>query len=309
MGKNHPQTANIIYELGCFFFVKPEDLGFKSEQSWNIDEAEKWLLKSYDSFKEAVGEDHPDCARVLNRLGSLYIERTDFAKADENLTKALDIRVNKLGLYHSRVAQTYKHTLTLYQLQEKLKEATDRGTKALEIVGLLYGADTIQYALILLRMAEISIKAKKIDISKTLLNDALVIFEKHNHTDHIQSTKQTLASLNAPPPPPPPKFLIPQELAPEATKDMLRQSGRQQLLQDIVNFTQNKALKREEKQSKAKNEDIKQNWWKQNYQGKKVIQDKAKKLVQMVQYDEMEQDDDAYFEEQIVERVMNKKKK
>jgi len=297
MGVNHPLTANIIYELGCFFFIKPEELGYKTEKSWNIDKAEKWLLRAFESIKEAVGEDHPDCARVLNRLGSLYIERTQFGPAEEYLTKALNIRTKKLGLYHSRVAQTYKHMLTLYQLQEKLKLATDCGTKSLEILSRLYGNDTVQYAFILLRLAEISTKAGTIEISKTILAEVITIFEARNSIEHIETTRQLLDTLSRPPPPPPPPLplnLTPPELAPEATEDMKKQNTRQQLLSEIVNFGKKKTQLAHGEQKLASNEELKRQWWKQNYKGNKVLLHQHLKDEQVVQYSE-EADDDAYF--------------
>jgi len=87
---------------------------------------------------------------------------------------------------------------------------------------------------------------------------------------------------------------MPIELAPEATDEMLKTNSRQQLLTDIVNFGNRKKLN-QAKQQKAENDELKVNWWKQNYKGNKVIQDESLKREQLVQYDD-EQEDDDYFE-------------
>jgi hypothetical protein len=47
----------------------------------------------------------------------LYIEQVQFDKAEQNLKRALEIRLKAYGENHTRVAQTYKHLLTLYELQ------------------------------------------------------------------------------------------------------------------------------------------------------------------------------------------------
>lgn len=51
------------------------------------------------------------------RLGSLYIERTQYDMAEKYFKQALEIRKKKLGPMHARVAQTLKHMITLYEMQ------------------------------------------------------------------------------------------------------------------------------------------------------------------------------------------------
>jgi len=112
--------------------------------------------------------------------------------------------------------------------------------------------------------------------------------------------KSLIDSLTRPPPPPPPPpslFGIKQELAPEATREMKKETARQQLLVDIVNFGQKK-LKGAQKKNKPKNEELKHNWWAQNYHGAKVIQNQSEKKKQKIQYKE-EQDDDDYMQENL----------
>ena len=57
------------------------------------------------------------------RLGSLYIERVELERAQTVFQRALKIREEKLGKDHSRVAQTLRHMITLYELQENFQDA------------------------------------------------------------------------------------------------------------------------------------------------------------------------------------------
>ena len=76
-GETHPNTANVVYELGCFFFVKPEDLagGDDGDAEWSTDLAEDHYNRALTMFIDAYGDIHPSVARVYLRLGTLYIER------------------------------------------------------------------------------------------------------------------------------------------------------------------------------------------------------------------------------------------
>lgn len=48
--------------------------------------------------------------------------------------KALAIREKQFGPEHSRVGQTLKHMITLYEMQEKWQEALNVGNRALDIL-------------------------------------------------------------------------------------------------------------------------------------------------------------------------------
>lgn len=63
------------------------------------------------------GEDSLEVATAYLRLGALYTECNRFEDAEKALRKSLEIRQSKLGPNHSRVAQSLKHLLTLYELQ------------------------------------------------------------------------------------------------------------------------------------------------------------------------------------------------
>jgi tetratricopeptide (TPR) repeat protein len=313
VGQDHPTTAEIVYELGCFFFVKPEELGarvktdvaerFKQRgfwenrdysrvtlinkkeveneenaKGWSKERAEKLFLRALTVIENTVGTEHPDYARILNRLGSLYIERVQFLKAEKYLLKALEIRLLKFGALHSRVAQTYKHLFTLYNLQEKLEQSRDCGHKALEVLRYIHGEQSIEVSNIYERLGDQCAAAGLRDEAKQYFFKAKTIRVSLLGEDH----KDTLAIVTLinglmappPPPPPPPMTIAVEDLYSQAnvdiTTEMKAQKGRDQLLDAIKNFgkmkeqlasAENKVLK----QKKAHNTEEKKGWWKQNY--------------------------------------------
>jgi len=313
VGKDHPTTAEIVYELGCFFFVKPEDVGarvntqqaerFKqrdfwaqrdysrvtlitkkegekdsNKKGWSLDKAEKMFLRALTTIENTVGTEHPDYARVLNRIGSLYIERVQFLKAEEYLLKALEIRILKFGHLHSRVAQTYKHLYTLYNLQEKLEQSRDCGQKALEVLRYIHGEQSIEVSNIYERLGDqcsgagFRDEAKQYFIKAKDIRIAL-LGEDHKDTLAIKTLINGLAAP-PPPPPPPPTIVAVEDLYAQAnveiTTEMKAQRGRNDLLNAIQNFGKMKeqlasAETCAKKEKKAANLQDKQGWWKQNY--------------------------------------------
>jgi len=313
VGKDHPITAEIVYEYGCFFFVKPEDLGsrvntnvvekFKqrdfwakrdysrvtlitkkeaekeqNQKGWSLDRAEKMFLRALTIIENTVGIDHPDYARVLNRLGSLYIERVQFLKAEEYLLKSLEIRLLKFGHLHSRVAQTYKHLFTLYNLQEKVEQSRDCGHKALEVLRFIHGEQSIEVSNIYERLADQFSVAGLRDEAKQFLIKARdipsnILGPEHKDTLAIETLINGLTAP-PPPPPPPPACIAVEDLYSQAnveiTTEMKAQRGRGDLLEAIKNFGKIKeqlasAETHAKKEKKAANLEEKKGWWRQNY--------------------------------------------
>jgi hypothetical protein len=62
---------------------------------------------------------HPDIAQLKNRLAACYMNQHQYDKAEPLLLDALHIREVRLGPHHSRVAQTLKHMISLYEQKGK----------------------------------------------------------------------------------------------------------------------------------------------------------------------------------------------
>jgi actin len=152
-------------------------------------------------------------SHILNRLGSLWVEkksaseeehRANFVKAEAYFKRALKIREEQLGPTHSRVGQTLKHMLTLYEMQEKFTEALESGTRALAISEKIFGVDHLLVASILMRMGLIcgNLDNPKADKQRALelLNKALVIRRKQVSSNHklIKETEHAIHAIEHP---------------------------------------------------------------------------------------------------------------
>jgi hypothetical protein len=83
------------------------------------------------------------------------VERVQFDRAEEAFNRALKIRETKLGKDHARVAQTLRHLITLYELQEKIPDAIKAATNCLRITKRINGEDSVQAANVELRLGQL----------------------------------------------------------------------------------------------------------------------------------------------------------
>jgi len=183
--------------------------------------AEDLFKKALKNKEDILGDSHPDVARVVNRLGTLYIEQSRYADAEACFQKALAIRIAKLGPNHSRVGQTLKHLLTLYELQEKYDRAFECGLKALQINEKILGDDHLQTSNVLLRLGTlcwamsnsddgtkylercISIREKKLGATNPQVNDAKKLLNDLLHPPVVEQSyvaSEIELDPNIPPP-------------------------------------------------------------------------------------------------------------
>ena len=88
-----------LYGLGCVAFLEDKH-----------EEAEEHFRNSLRIKETALGDSHPDVARIINRLGTLYIEQARYGEAESAFTRALSIYEKRYGPTHSRVGQVLKRT-------------------------------------------------------------------------------------------------------------------------------------------------------------------------------------------------------
>eukprot|EP00727_Mastigamoeba_balamuthi_P008715 m51a1_g4466 hypothetical protein (1454) ;mRNA; f:212409-226250 len=174
LGADHPVTADVNYYLGCLYLVERDlKLG-------NLDKSEEYLKarsiihpEALKSKEQAFGYWHPDVANVLNRLGSVYVEMSQFNDAEECFKLALEIRESALGPRHSRTAQTLKSMINLYEMQELLPKALDVAQRALDITREIFGPGHKTVANILLRIGFLYFNMGKKDESRGAFQQAI----------------------------------------------------------------------------------------------------------------------------------------
>eukprot|EP00026_Physarum_polycephalum_P000414 Phypoly_transcript_00415.p1 GENE.Phypoly_transcript_00415~~Phypoly_transcript_00415.p1 ORF type:complete len:1535 (+),score=349.28 Phypoly_transcript_00415:114-4718(+) len=290
LGPEHHYAGDNIYELGSFYFVKPEEIGSKNNnKGWAKDKAEEYFLKALAIKEKSLGPDHPDVARILNRLGSVYTERVQLNIAEQYLTRAYKIRKEKLGIYHSRVGQTLKHMMTLFQSQENASRAIECGLEAIKVFEKIGGASsntTITNILVLLSELYVQLETYKSENAKKCLLRALEMRTAKLGPDHpdVQHVQSLIKGLSVPPPPPlPARPLVPVVMEEIEEKEIpIIDSARSKLLDDIRNRAVNKAPPTI-KQKLFKELKTKKNaldsagWWKQNYAYNNPLPDPPKR--------------------------------
>jgi len=228
------------------------------------EKSEDLFKKALKNKEEILGDSHPDVARVVNRLGTLYIEQSRYCDAEACFQKALAIRIAKLGPNHSRVGQTLKHLLTLYELQEKFDRAFDCGLKALQITEKILGVEHLQTSNILLRLGTLCWAMSNEDEGTKYLERCITIREKKLGSANTQVTdaKKILNELMHPAVVEPVHVASEIELDPNIPPPV--DSVRNALLSDIQNFGKKKLRAKEEK-AERKTRAAHTTWWQQNY--------------------------------------------
>src|SRR5262249_34226135 len=121
LGDEHPSTATTMGFLGNLLAGRG-----------SFDEAEALLKRAIEI--EAVRDNRSlDYARWLNDLGGLQCERCDYPNSEQNLRRAVEIRLEKLGDSHRDVATSLGNLgLTRMQLGD-LAEAESLLRRAVDI--------------------------------------------------------------------------------------------------------------------------------------------------------------------------------
>jgi tetratricopeptide (TPR) repeat protein len=83
------------------------------------DEALKTSLATFDYLKESKLLDGPEAATTYNNLGMIYLMQGRFADSQQNLLKALDIRIRIYGDSSLEVATVWQNISDLYKLQSQ----------------------------------------------------------------------------------------------------------------------------------------------------------------------------------------------
>lgn len=111
----------------------------------NLENAEKYYMKSLKLRRQLYNSGHPLIARVLTNLGNVYMIQKNYKKALQYMQQGLEIRIRTLGETVWEVGLNYYNIAKVYfELKDK-ENACKCAAKAEEICLALYGIDSEIY--------------------------------------------------------------------------------------------------------------------------------------------------------------------
>jgi len=168
------------------------DVGYYLYDRAQYVEAEPLFRRALEIRERVRGPDHPDTARSLNNLATLYDSQGKLTEAEPLYRRALEIRERVLGPDHPDTATSLNNLAGLYYSQGKLTEAEPLLRRALEICERVQGPDHPNTALSLHNLAVLYQAQGKLTEAEPLYRRALEIRERVLGPDH----PDTATSLN-----------------------------------------------------------------------------------------------------------------
>src|SRR5581483_8742969 len=81
------------------------------------------IMQALDIYQKTLGSDHPKTAQCLMSLAATACQEKDYQQAEQLSRRALAIRQQKLGLYHSDIASNLRQLANILQLAGNDTEA------------------------------------------------------------------------------------------------------------------------------------------------------------------------------------------
>jgi WD40 repeat protein len=107
---------------------------------------EPLLRQALEIRKKALGENHPDYAEIVNRLGVVYYMQREYARAEPLYRQALEIRKTAFGKDHPDYAQSLNNLASVYHMEREYARAEPLYRQALEIRKTALGENHPDYA-------------------------------------------------------------------------------------------------------------------------------------------------------------------
>ena len=164
----------------------------------DYDKAEPAYSRSVELHKKAVGEKHPDYARVLAGLGAMYYEKGEHTRCEPLWLQVLAIRREVLGEQDEDYATTLNNLASLYASGKRRGEAERLYKQALAVRKSVLGEKHPDYADTLNSLGRVYTELGKYDAAESLLRQALAIRKAElgeNHLDYAKSLN-ALASVS-----------------------------------------------------------------------------------------------------------------
>ncbi|HKX27286.1 MAG TPA: CHAT domain-containing tetratricopeptide repeat protein [Blastocatellia bacterium] len=161
------------------------------------EEAVPLAIRALEIREKRLGLEHPEVARSLNLLGTLYHAQPDYAKAEPIYQRALEIREKALGPEHPEVAQSLTNLAILYNDKFDYAKSESLDRRALEIREKALGPEHPALALSLNNLAVLYLEQEEYAKAEPFFQRALSIREKAFGPEHpeVARTLNNLANL------------------------------------------------------------------------------------------------------------------
>lgn len=180
------EAAHLLLHLGRYCY-----------QRAYYQDAEKYLTRALELYKQKKVQDPLDTAEVLNSLASLSYEQGKYLQAEALYQNVQAIWEQELGPDHTDTAAVLNNLALVYNAQERYKEAEDIFHRVLSIDEKMVGLDHPDVAVTLNNLALVYSKQGKYQESEALFQRVLAIEQKTlsaNHPD-LANSLNNLASL------------------------------------------------------------------------------------------------------------------
>jgi CHAT domain-containing protein/Tfp pilus assembly protein PilF len=165
LGPNDLRYAHSLLNLGGFYM-------------WSLSDdakAEPLLEQAVAIYKVAVGEKHPDYARGIDYLASLYVRSGKYDRAEPLYRQALAIRQQALGEKHVDCAVSLHNLALLYLIKQDYARAEPLYLQALAIDEAILGKDHYKLIPSLRQLAEVYRDSGRLAESESTLQRAVDI--------------------------------------------------------------------------------------------------------------------------------------
>jgi CHAT domain-containing protein/Tfp pilus assembly protein PilF len=173
------------------------ELGMEQYRKAQYAQALESFQRSLAILEQALGANHPDVARSLNNLASLYQAQGQYSKAEPLYQRSLAIREQALGANHPDVATALYNLAVLYEAQGQYSKAEPLYQRSLAIWEQALGANHPNVATALNNLAVLYVNQGQYSKAEPLYQRSLAILEQAlgaNHPDVARSLNN-LASL------------------------------------------------------------------------------------------------------------------
>lgn len=142
-----------------------------------LDEALKLAHRVVDLKRRVYGENNRVVADALSQLGSLYVSKVNYHRAEEQFRKALSI-YERNGQPTSLMAYVLDSLTVLRWIPRDYEKAEDYGKRALELKAQLYGEKSLHFFKSIDNLLKVYESAEKTSALNALYARALAIVEE-----------------------------------------------------------------------------------------------------------------------------------